>query len=99
MLTMRRQAREVYAGHLLRQKALSESSTNGNLCRVSASTNLYGSIIPVIDLGAEELSVKDPSCVCSNPIPPPPPPPPPPPYPLLEFWGRFGQNNTRQSAY
>ena len=68
---MRRQAREVYVGRLSRQRALAETPPNRARLRVGPLTNQYSSIIPVIDLGAEEFSLTDPSCV------------PPPQYPLL----------------
>ena len=63
MLTMRRQAREVYVGRLSRQRALAETPPNRASLRVGSLTNQYGSIIPVIDLGAEVLSVKEALCI------------------------------------
>lgn len=63
MLTMRRQAREVYAGRLSRQRALAETPPNRASLRVGPLTNQYSSIIPVIDLGAEVINVKEAACI------------------------------------
>ena len=60
---MRRQAREVYVVRLSRQRALAETPPNRASLRVGSLTNQYGSIIPVIDLGAEVLSEKEALCI------------------------------------